>query len=145
MLSQRAAAAARLPGRTPSARPLAVLPSDAASPRLRDRDARGAPLAASQQRRTLLGLVHAVDRGVYRWAQGVLPPISKTENIALGCGTIGESRGGRVCRRSRGGCRLLFPGSKDKGGRNERREFNVTCSENIGNFRSSLWISFRVL
>jgi len=42
------------------------------------------------QRRTLLGLVHAIDKRVYRWARGVLPPISKTENIALGCGTIGE-------------------------------------------------------
>ena len=43
-----------------------------------------------EQRRTLLGLVHAIDKRVYRWAKGVLPPISKTENIALGCGTIGE-------------------------------------------------------
>ena len=43
------------------------------------------------QRRTLLGVVHAIDKRVYRWAKGVLPPISKTENIALGCGTIGES------------------------------------------------------
>ena len=41
------------------------------------------------QRRTLLGLVHAIDKRVYRWAQSVLPPISKTDNIALGCGTIG--------------------------------------------------------
>jgi hypothetical protein len=46
------------------------------------------PLAG--QRRTLLGVVHAIDQRVYRWAQSVLPPISKTENIALGCGTIGE-------------------------------------------------------
>eukprot|EP00574_Skeletonema_japonicum_P002788 CAMPEP_0201714226 /NCGR_PEP_ID=MMETSP0593-20130828/790_1 /ASSEMBLY_ACC=CAM_ASM_000672 /TAXON_ID=267983 /ORGANISM="Skeletonema japonicum, Strain CCMP2506" /LENGTH=811 /DNA_ID=CAMNT_0048203491 /DNA_START=150 /DNA_END=2586 /DNA_ORIENTATION=+ len=44
------------------------------------------------QRRTLLGLVHAIDKRVYRWAKGVLPPISKTENIALGCGTIGFDR-----------------------------------------------------
>jgi len=44
------------------------------------------------QRRTLLGLVHAIDKRVYRWARGVLPPISKTENIALGCGTIGFDR-----------------------------------------------------
>jgi len=43
-----------------------------------------------EQRRTLLGLVHAIDKRVYRWAKGVLPPISKTENIALGCGTIGK-------------------------------------------------------
>ncbi|KAL7428397.1 hypothetical protein ACHAXM_001263 [Skeletonema potamos] len=45
-----------------------------------------------EQRRTLLGLVHAIDKRVYRWAKGVLPPISKTENIALGCGTIGFDR-----------------------------------------------------
>eukprot|EP00577_Skeletonema_sp_RCC1716_P005571 CAMPEP_0113406828 /NCGR_PEP_ID=MMETSP0013_2-20120614/19726_1 /TAXON_ID=2843 ORGANISM="Skeletonema costatum, Strain 1716" /NCGR_SAMPLE_ID=MMETSP0013_2 /ASSEMBLY_ACC=CAM_ASM_000158 /LENGTH=803 /DNA_ID=CAMNT_0000292713 /DNA_START=126 /DNA_END=2534 /DNA_ORIENTATION=+ /assembly_acc=CAM_ASM_000158 len=44
------------------------------------------------QRRTLLGLVHAIDKRAYRWARGVLPPISKTENIALGCGTIGFDR-----------------------------------------------------
>jgi hypothetical protein len=48
------------------------------------------PLLATGQKRTLLGLVHAIDKRVYRWARGVLPPISKTENIALGCGTIGE-------------------------------------------------------
>ena len=47
--------------------------------------------ALSGQQRTLVGLVHAIDKRVYRWAQSVLPPISKTENIALGCGTIGES------------------------------------------------------
>jgi acyl-CoA dehydrogenase len=40
----------------------------------------------------LVGLVHAIDKRVYRWAKGVLPPISKTENIALGCGTIGFYR-----------------------------------------------------
>jgi len=43
-----------------------------------------------QQSRSLVGLVHAIDKRVYRWAKGVLPPISKTENIALGCGTIGK-------------------------------------------------------
>ena len=43
-----------------------------------------------QQNRSLVGLVHAIDKRVYRWAKGVLPPISKTENIALGCGTIGK-------------------------------------------------------
>ena len=48
------------------------------------------PPLATGQKRTLLGLVHAIDKRVYRWARGVLPPISKTENIALGCGTIGE-------------------------------------------------------
>ena len=39
-----------------------------------------------------MGLVHAIDKRVYRWAKSVLPPISKTENIALGCGTIGFDR-----------------------------------------------------
>jgi len=45
-----------------------------------------------QQKRSFLGIVHAIDKRVYRWAKGVLPPISKTENIALGCGTIGFDR-----------------------------------------------------
>eukprot|EP00565_Helicotheca_tamesis_P007714 CAMPEP_0185735746 /NCGR_PEP_ID=MMETSP1171-20130828/26109_1 /TAXON_ID=374046 /ORGANISM="Helicotheca tamensis, Strain CCMP826" /LENGTH=799 /DNA_ID=CAMNT_0028406157 /DNA_START=192 /DNA_END=2592 /DNA_ORIENTATION=+ len=44
------------------------------------------------QVRTLLGIVHAIDKRVYRWAKSVLPPISKTEQIALGCGTIGFDR-----------------------------------------------------
>ncbi len=55
--------------------------------------ASGVPLGGNchkQQKRTFLGIVHAIDKRVYRWAKGVLPPISKTENIALGCGTIGE-------------------------------------------------------
>ena len=43
-----------------------------------------------QQQRTLFGLSYAIDKRFYRWAKSVLPPISKTENIALGCGTIGE-------------------------------------------------------
>ena len=47
-------------------------------------------LNGQQQSRSLVGLVHAIDKRVYRWAKGVLPPISKTENIALGCGTIGK-------------------------------------------------------
>jgi len=97
MLSRRAAASARLPGRA-SVRSLSVLSSDPL--RLNNRS----PLAPSlsnahnsdgprfEQRRTLLGLAHAVDKRVYRWAKGVLPPISKTENIALGCGTIGFDR-----------------------------------------------------
>ena len=45
-----------------------------------------------QQNRTILGLVPAIDKRLYRLAKGVMPPISKTEQIALGCGTIGESR-----------------------------------------------------
>lgn len=45
-----------------------------------------------QQTRTLLGIVHAIDKQVYRWAKNQVPPISKTEQIALGCGTIGFDR-----------------------------------------------------
>mmetsp|Transcript_11370 Transcript_11370/g.13195 ORF Transcript_11370/g.13195 Transcript_11370/m.13195 type:complete len:815 (+) Transcript_11370:305-2749(+) len=44
------------------------------------------------QSRNIVGLVHAIDKRVYRWAKSVLPPISKTEKIALGCGTIGFDR-----------------------------------------------------
>jgi len=33
-----------------------------------------------------------VTKFVYKWAKGLMPPISKTENIALGCGTIGFDR-----------------------------------------------------
>lgn len=44
------------------------------------------------QRRTILGVVNAIDKRVYRWAKGLMPPISKTEQIALGCGTIGFDR-----------------------------------------------------
>ena len=51
-------------------------------------DRKGSP--HSQQQRNIFGLSHAIDKRFYRWAKGVLPPISKTENIALGCGTIGE-------------------------------------------------------
>lgn len=43
-----------------------------------------------QQQRTLLGFVHAIDKRVYQWAKRQMPPISKTEQIALGCGTIGK-------------------------------------------------------
>lgn len=45
-----------------------------------------------QQKRTILGLIPAVDKRLYRLAKGVMPPISKTEQIALGCGTIGKSK-----------------------------------------------------
>lgn len=45
-----------------------------------------------QQQRTLLGFVHAIDKRVYQWAKRQMPPISKTEQIALGCGTIGAFR-----------------------------------------------------
>lgn len=45
-----------------------------------------------QQRRTIVGMVDAIDKRVYHWAKGLLPKISKTEQIALGCGTIGFDR-----------------------------------------------------
>jgi len=45
-----------------------------------------------QQSRTILGIVNAIDKYVYRWAKNQMPPISKTEQIALGCGTIGFDR-----------------------------------------------------
>jgi acyl-CoA dehydrogenase len=45
-----------------------------------------------EQRRTFLGLSKAIDKRAYRMAKGVMPTISKTEQIALGCGTIGFDR-----------------------------------------------------
>jgi alkylation response protein AidB-like acyl-CoA dehydrogenase len=45
-----------------------------------------------QQRRTILGVSKALDRRLYRAAKSVMPAISKTEQIALGCGTIGFDR-----------------------------------------------------
>jgi len=45
-----------------------------------------------QQTRTFLGLVNAIDKRAYRLARGVMPAISKTEQVALGCGTIGFDR-----------------------------------------------------
>ena len=50
-----------------------------------------------QQNRTILGLSPAIDKRLYRLAKGVMPPISKTEQIALGCGTIGKEDG---CKRT---------------------------------------------
>ena len=44
------------------------------------------------QTRNIVGISHAIDKRVYRWAKSILPPISKTEKIALGCGTIGFDR-----------------------------------------------------
>lgn len=44
------------------------------------------------QTRGIVGLVDAIDKRVYRWAKGVMPPISQTEQIALGSGTIGFDR-----------------------------------------------------
>jgi len=45
-----------------------------------------------QQRRNIVGIVPAIDTRLYRWAKGLLPKISKTEQIALQCGTIGFDR-----------------------------------------------------
>ena len=41
------------------------------------------------QSRSILGISNALDKRLYRLAKGVMPSISKTEQIALGCGTIG--------------------------------------------------------
>lgn len=49
-------------------------------------------LQASQQQRTLMGISKALDKRLYRAAKSVMPAISKTEEIALGCGTIGFDR-----------------------------------------------------
>jgi alkylation response protein AidB-like acyl-CoA dehydrogenase len=46
----------------------------------------------SQQERSIVGIAHAIDKHVYRWAKSLMPPISKTEQIALGSGTIGFDR-----------------------------------------------------
>uniref|UniRef100_A0A7S1VST6 Acyl-coenzyme A dehydrogenase n=1 Tax=Grammatophora oceanica TaxID=210454 RepID=A0A7S1VST6_9STRA len=48
--------------------------------------------ALTQQRRGILGISKALDKRLYRMAKGVMPAISKTEQIALGCGTIGFDR-----------------------------------------------------
>jgi alkylation response protein AidB-like acyl-CoA dehydrogenase len=50
------------------------------------------PQPQAIQTRSLVGLVNAIDKRVYRWAKSMMPPISKTEQIALGCGTIGFDR-----------------------------------------------------
>jgi alkylation response protein AidB-like acyl-CoA dehydrogenase len=49
-------------------------------------------LMMRQQRRGILGISSAVDKRLYRAAKSVMPAISKTEEIALGCGTIGFDR-----------------------------------------------------
>ena len=46
----------------------------------------------SQQNRSIVGLAHAIDKRVYRWAKSLMAPISNTEQIALGSGTIGFDR-----------------------------------------------------
>lgn len=44
------------------------------------------------QRRTILGISKFLDKRLYRMAKGVMPTISQTEQVALGCGTIGFDR-----------------------------------------------------
>jgi alkylation response protein AidB-like acyl-CoA dehydrogenase len=44
------------------------------------------------QKRTILGISKAVDKRLYRMAKSVMPTISQTEQVALGCGTIGFDR-----------------------------------------------------
>lgn len=46
----------------------------------------------AEQRRTILGLSKFIDKRLYRLARGVMPVISKTEQIALGCGSVGFDR-----------------------------------------------------
>jgi len=50
------------------------------------------PAHQQQQSRSILGISKALDKRLYRLAKGVMPSISKTEQIALGCGTIGFDR-----------------------------------------------------
>mmetsp|Transcript_26993 Transcript_26993/g.30257 ORF Transcript_26993/g.30257 Transcript_26993/m.30257 type:complete len:818 (+) Transcript_26993:98-2551(+) len=45
-----------------------------------------------QQRRTIMGISSWLDKKLYRMAKGVMPKISQTEQVALGCGTIGFDR-----------------------------------------------------
>jgi len=49
-------------------------------------------LLQQQQRRGIMGVSKALDKRLYRAAKSVMPAISKTEEIALGCGTIGFDR-----------------------------------------------------
>jgi acyl-CoA dehydrogenase len=53
---------------------------------------KGSSVVKTTQKRTLLGISAALDKRLYRAAKGVMPAISKTEQIALGCGTIGFDR-----------------------------------------------------
>jgi len=46
----------------------------------------------AEQRRTILGISKAVDKRLYRLAKGIMPTLSQTEEVALGCGTIGFDR-----------------------------------------------------
>ena len=47
---------------------------------------------ARPQHRTILGISSALDKRLYRMAKSIMPAISQTEQIALGCGTIGFDR-----------------------------------------------------
>lgn len=49
-------------------------------------------VVSQTQRRGLLGIAAALDKRIYRACKGIMPSISKTEQIALGCGTIGFDR-----------------------------------------------------
>lgn len=51
---------------------------------------KAAPQAVA--RRSIVGLIPALDKRIYRASKSVMPAISKTEQIALGCGTIGFDR-----------------------------------------------------
>jgi hypothetical protein len=88
MLSSRTAARARLSGVVSSSNSSLAPSATCVNNQQFKSNGKGSP--HYQQQRTLIGLSYAIDKRFYRWAKGVLPPISKTENIALGCGTIGE-------------------------------------------------------
>jgi hypothetical protein len=87
MLPSRTAARARLSGVVSSKSSLAPSATCVNSHQFKSN---GKSSPHYQQQRALIGLSYAIDKRFYRWAKSVLPPISKTENIALGCGTIGE-------------------------------------------------------
>jgi len=54
--------------------------------------AMGSTTKTQIQRRTIMGISKALDKRLYRMARGVMPAISQTEQVALGCGTIGFDR-----------------------------------------------------
>ena len=41
------------------------------------------------QYKTILGISKVLEKRLYTMAKGVMPAISQTEKVALGCGTIG--------------------------------------------------------
>ena len=93
MLSKRAVvkplSRATLSAGAASARSLSVLVGPSPASSIRQQNGGQTTRWQQQQTRTLLGMVHAIDVRVYRWAKNMMPPISKTEKIALGSGTIG--------------------------------------------------------